>query len=111
MTTPTPECVTAQTTVDSREAAETLASAVIDRGLAACVQVAAIRSFYRWKGEVHDDPEWQLTFKTTAAAAAGPLREHIAQHHPYDEPEYIVQTIIDGSADYLDWIRESVQAE
>ena len=110
MTTPAPACVTAQTTVDSREAAETLASAAIDRGLAACVQVSEIRSFYRWQGEVHDDPEWLLTFKTTAEAA-GPLRDHISQHHPYDEPEYIVQPIIDGSEDYLAWIRESVATQ
>jgi periplasmic divalent cation tolerance protein len=58
---------------------------------------------------VHDDPEWLLTFKTTAEVAAGPLRDHISQHHPYDEPEYIIQPIIDGSTDYLTWIRESVQ--
>jgi periplasmic divalent cation tolerance protein len=109
MTTPAPDCVTAQTTVDSAEAAQALASAVIDQGLAACVQVAQVRSFYRWQGEVHDDPEWLLTFKTTAEVAAGPLRDHISQHHPYDEPEFIIQPIIDGSTDYLTWIRESVQ--
>ena len=100
--------MTAQTTVDSVEAAEALASTVIDRGLAACVQVSEIRSFDRWKGEVHDDPEGSLTFKTSAEAAAGTLRDHISQHHPYDEPEYIVQPIINGSEDYLQWIRESV---
>lgn len=111
MTTPAPACVTAQTTVDSREAAEALASAAIDQAFAACVQVSAVRSYYRWQGQVHDDPEWLLTFKTTAEAAAGPLRDHISQHHPYDEPEYIVQSIIDGSADYLEWIRESVATE
>src|SRR5699024_1499250 len=111
MTTPSPDCVTAQTTVGSVEAAEALASAVIDRGLAACVQVSEIRSFYRWKGEGHDDAEWLLTFKTTAEAAVGPLRDHIAQRHPYDEPEFIVQPIIDGSEDYLQWIRESVNPQ
>lgn len=111
MTTPAPDCVTAQTTVDSAEAAEALASAVIDQELAACVQVAQVRSFYRWQGDVHDDAEWLLTFKTTAEAAAGSLRDHISQHHPYDEPEYIVQPIIDGSEDYLQWIRESVHPQ
>ena len=111
MTTPAPDCVTAQTTLDSAEAAEALASAVIDQELAACVQVAQVRSFYRWQGEVHDDAEWLLTFKTTAEAAAGSLRDHISQHHPYYEPEYIVQPIIDGSEDYLQWIRESVHPQ
>ena len=111
MTTPAPACVTAQTTVDSREAAEALASAAIDQAFAACVQVSAVRSYYRWQGQVHNVPEWLLTVKTTAEAAAGPLRDHIAQRHPYDEPEFIVQPIVDGSEDYLTWIRESVQPQ
>ena len=105
----TTRCVTAQTTVDSAEAAEELASAIIDQCLAACVQVAEVRSYYRWQGQVHNDPEWLLTAKTTAEAAAGALRDHISQHHPYDEPEFIVQPIIDGSEGYLAWVRESVQ--
>ena len=99
-----PDCVTAQTTVDSAEAAEALASALIEQGLAACVQVAQVRSYYRWQGQVHNVPEWLLTVKTTAEAAAGPLRDHI-------EPEFIVQPIVDGSEDYLTWIRESVQPQ
>lgn len=106
-----PDCVTAQTTVASAEAAEALASALIEQGLAACVQVAQVRSYYRWQSQVHNVPEWLLTVKTTAEAAAGPLRDHIAQRHPYDEPEFIVQPIVDGSEDYLTWIRESVQPQ
>lgn len=105
-----PACVTAQTTVGSREEAETLASSAVDQGLAACVQISAVRSFYRWEGKVHSDPEFLLTFKTTAEAAAGPLRAHIDKTHAYDEPEYIVQPITDGSESYLAWIQESVQA-
>ncbi|GAA4513902.1 divalent-cation tolerance protein CutA [Brevibacterium yomogidense] len=104
-----PACVTAQTTVGSRDEAETLASSAVDQGLAACVQVSAVRSFYRWEGKVHSDPEFLLTFKTTAEAAAGPLRAHIDKTHAYDEPEYIVQPITDGSESYLAWIQESVQ--
>src|SRR5699024_355713 len=43
-----PGCVAAETTTDAREVAEHLASSAVDQGLAACVQISAIRSYYRW---------------------------------------------------------------
>lgn len=103
-----PACVAAETTTDSREVAEHLAATAVDQGLAACVQIAPIRSYYRWEGEVQNDPEYLLTFKTTEAAADGPLKEFLDREHPYDEPELIVLPITGGSASYLAWIAESV---
>lgn len=103
-----PACVVAETTTDSREVAEHLASTAVDQGLAACVQFTAIRSYYRWEGEVQNDPEFLLTFKTTAAAAEGPLKEFLDREHPYDEPELIILPITGGSDSYLAWIAESV---
>lgn len=103
-----PALVTAETTTDSREVAEHLASAAVDRGIAACVQISAICSYYRWEGEVQNDPEFLLTFKTTAAAADGPLKDFLDREHPYDEPELIILPIIGGSDSYLAWIAESV---
>lgn len=105
-TVPRPEFVTVQTTVEDRPQAERLAAALLDAGLGACVQVSAVRSFYRWKGEVHDDPEQLLTVKTTAAAVPA-LKELLAREHPYEEPELIVQPILDGAPGYLDWVREN----
>lgn len=106
-----PACVVAQTTVGSQEEADRVAAAAVERGLAACVQTTEVRSVYHWAGEVHTDPEFLLSFKTTAEAAAGPLRDYIDQTHPYDEPEYIVLPITDGSESYLSWIQESVQPQ
>ncbi|SMY12643.1 divalent-cation tolerance protein CutA [Brevibacterium jeotgali] len=106
-----PACVAAETTTDSREVAEHLASTAVDQCLAACVQISAIRSYYRWEGEVQNDPEFLLTFKTTAAAADGPLKEFLDREHPYDEPELIIVPIIGGSDSYLAWIADSVTVD
>ncbi|GAA3055139.1 MULTISPECIES: divalent-cation tolerance protein CutA [Actinomycetes] len=103
------EFVTVQTTVEDEPQAERLAAALLDAGLGACVQVSAVRSFYRWKGEVHDDPEQLLTVKTTAAAVPG-IKELLTRDHPYEEPELIVQPILDGSPGYLGWVRENTIA-
>lgn len=98
--------VTAQTTVETVEQAEQLAGRVLQARLAACVQLGAVRSFFRWEGQVQDEPEQLLTMKTSAAAVPR-LRELIAAEHPYDEPEFIVQPVVDGSTSYLAWVHES----
>ncbi|WP_150461060.1 divalent-cation tolerance protein CutA [Nesterenkonia ebinurensis] len=98
--------VTVQTTTDSAAEAQHLASAAVAQRLAACVQISEVRSFYQWQAETHDDAEHLLTLKTTAAQVPG-IKELLAQQHSYDEPELIVQPIIDGSAGYLNWIAES----
>lgn len=102
----TPDFVTVQTTTDTAAEAEQLASAAVERRLAACVQVSEIRSYYRWQGETHNDPEFLLTLKTTAVAVPG-LKKMLQADHSYDEPELIVTPIIDGSQPYLQWIAES----
>lgn len=105
-----PAHVTVQTTVDSAEAAEKLASAAVDTRLAACVQVSEIRSFYRWKGEVHQDPELLLNLKASASAVPA-LQSLLEERHPYEEPEIIVLPIIGGSRTYLDWVEENSRGD
>lgn len=102
------EFVAVQTTTDSRALAESIASSAVDARLAACVQISEITSVYRWGGAVEHDAEQLLTLKTTAEAVPA-LRELVHHEHPYDEPEFIVLAILDGSTSYLDWIRRSVE--
>lgn len=108
MSTFEPEFVAAQTTVDRHALAEQLASTAVDAQLAACVQITEVTSLYRWGGSVEKDSEQLLTFKTTAEALPA-LRRLIEREHPYDEPEFIVLPIMDGSPSYLSWIRDSVR--
>lgn len=57
------------TTVDSEDAAQRLAQEAVQRNLAACVQAQAIRSTYRWQGQVRDEAEFRLMAKTTPQRA------------------------------------------
>src|ERR1700758_786228 len=95
------------TTAGSREEAGKIAHALVDRGLAACVNIVPIESVYRWKGKVEEASECLLLIKTTANAF-NPLRDAIAELHSYDLPECIAVAIEDGSEKYLQWIEESV---
>ncbi len=93
------------TTTDSEHAAATLARGIVDARLGACVQVSTIRSFYRWEGDVQDDPEWRLEIKTTAAVLDR-LVAHIRDNHGYDVPEVIATPVVGGNPAYLSWLDE-----
>src|SRR5205085_5718178 len=76
------------TTVGSREQAEALARIVMERRLAACVQLEeGMRSFYRWQGKECHDTEVRLTLKTLPECFE-PLRRLIAEKHPYELPQF-----------------------
>jgi len=95
-------------TIGSAEDAERVARAVVERGLAACVNVVpGVTSFYRWRGEIAQDAEWLMVMKTTAARFEA-LREALVKLHPYDVPEVVELPIERGHPPYLAWIDESV---
>lgn len=91
------------TTVGSAEDARRLADAAVDQRLAACVQITAIDSVYRWQGAVQHEPEWRLLFKTTAVAEAA-LRALILERHPYELPALYALDVDDPSAPYREWV-------
>jgi periplasmic divalent cation tolerance protein len=97
------------TTAGSQEEARAIAHALLERRLAACVNiVSSLESIFRWEGKVDSAQESLLIIKTTEAAFPK-VRKAIAELHSYDLPECIVLAIEDGSAEYLRWIDESVQ--
>jgi periplasmic divalent cation tolerance protein len=96
------------TAAGSEDEAAAIADALLDRRLAACVQVVGpIRSRYRWKGRVESAEEWLLLAKTTAAAVDEAMAE-IGRRHSYETPEVTVTPIVAGSAGYLGWIDAEV---
>jgi periplasmic divalent cation tolerance protein len=104
------ECVQVLTTAGSEEEAGRIASLLVERRLAACVQVVGpITSRYRWQGAVEEEREWQCLAKTTQAAYAA-VEAVIREVHSYDEPEIIATSILAGSAGYLAWIDANVDA-
>lgn len=95
-------------TIDSELRARDLASSLVERRVAACVQVVGpIHSAYRWEGAVQETAEWLLLMKTTDAAFPG-LREAIRAAHPYEVPEIVAVPIEAGLDEYLGWIAASV---
>ncbi len=96
------------TTVGAREEASKIARALVERQLAACVNVVGpIESVYRWKGKIETSGEWLLVVKTTKEAL-DEVEEAIQELHSYELPEFLVLPIEGGSEEYLEWIADSV---
>jgi periplasmic divalent cation tolerance protein len=97
-------------TAGSEEEARKIANLLVERKLAACVNlVPQIESIYRWQGKVESSREWLLLIKTTEKKFPE-LQKAIRELHSYEVPELIAIGIEDGSADYLAWITESVES-
>ncbi|MGY1738615.1 divalent-cation tolerance protein CutA [Geodermatophilus sp. SYSU D00684] len=77
---------------------------LVEERLAACGhQLAAIRSVYRWAGEVHDDPEARVALHTRASLVPA-IVARTAELHPYDVPCVIALPLLGGGPDYLRWV-------
>ena len=98
-------------TCGSAKEARTIARALVDEKLAACVNIVTtpVQSVYRWKGKVEPAKEIVLFIKTTRRRFAA-LQRAIRRLHSYDTPEIIALPVADGSRDYLAWIADSVRA-
>lgn len=98
------------TTVGLREVAEKLAQQLVERRLAACVNlVGPVRSVYRWKQKVQNEQEYLLLIKTTTEHAAQ-LQSAFKELHPYELPECLQLPIAGGSDDYLAWLAAEVSS-
>ncbi len=80
-----------------------IARALVEDRLAACVQLAAIRSVYRWQGRIEDEPEELMLIKTRRHLANAVIAR-IRELHSYEVPEAVVIPVEAGSADYLAWL-------
>jgi periplasmic divalent cation tolerance protein len=92
------------------EEARKIARAVVEQGLAACVNIVthAVESFYTWEGKLENGSEYLLLIKTSAAQLEV-LEREVTQLHSYDTPEFIALPIVAGSEKYLKWLKESVR--
>ena len=98
-------------TAGSREEADRLASALVERRLAACVNVVGpVASTYRWQGKVERADEFLLLIKTTAAQFVA-VAAAIKELHSYELPECVELAVTAGSDAYLQWITESVKPD
>lgn len=92
------------TNVPDRAAAERMADMLVEKRLAACVNILApCRSVYRWKGDVQHDEEHPLLMKTTVERYPA-LEQALRAAHPYELPEIIAVPVERGLPAYLDWV-------
>lgn len=102
--------VTVMTTTASEAEAEAIADALLAEALAACVQIAKVRSRYVWKGEVQREAEQLLLIKTRAELFEI-VRAKIRSLHSYETPEIVAIPIVAGDGDYLSWMAGAVRGE
>ncbi len=96
-------------TAPTREEANTLASEMVGRRLAACVNILGpVASVYRWQGEVENSEEFLLLIKSTEECGAA-IQQVLTELHSYKVPELICLPIEGGLESYLSWIAASVK--
>ena len=98
-------------TCASADEADKLARLLVERRLAACVNVVpGIRSFYRWEGAIETGSEWLLLIKSSRHLFEE-VSEVLRGAHSYEVPEVIALDIVAGSSKYLDWLRNNIGPE
>ena len=101
------ETIAIMMTAPSVEVAEKIAEILVESKLAACVSISSpIRSIYSWEGKINRDNEVLMIAKTRADLFGEEFIQAVKSNHPYQVPEIISLPILDGSADYLEWISD-----
>jgi periplasmic divalent cation tolerance protein len=98
------------TTVGTTEEARRIASALVERRLAACVQISTIESFYAWDGAVQNEPEWRLLCKTTSKRHDEVVAA-IKALHSYELPAIHSLALQQVDAAYGEWIEANSTGE
>lgn len=99
------------TTCGSAEEAESLASHLVERRLAACVAVTAgVVSHYIWQGKQERSEEWALAIKSRRDLFPA-VQKELEKLHKYEVPEILAVPVVEGSAPYLAWMDGELRVE
>ncbi|MCL2789891.1 MAG: divalent-cation tolerance protein CutA [Desulfobulbus sp.] len=96
------------TTLPDRASAERLTALVLEKRLAACVQISTCTSWYHWQGAIEREEE-QFCLLKSRRDLFPELRALILAHHPYQVPEILAAPVEDGGASYLDWLHRELR--
>ena len=91
------------TTVATRADADALARAMVEQRRAACAQISAIDSVYRWQGAVQSEGEFRVLFKTTAERYPA-LEAALRSSHPYKLPAIVALPVVQALPAFADWV-------
>lgn len=96
-------------TINDKEKAKEIAETLLDKKLAACVQInGPVTSLYKWQGSLVEDQEWLLAVKSSSAHYPE-LEERVRQIHVYEVPEILAVSIEDGNKDYFNWMQKELK--
>jgi periplasmic divalent cation tolerance protein len=99
------------TATGTKDSAERIAKNLVEKRLAACVQVfGPIMSIYHWKGQIESAGEWLCLMKSRKNLFDDIIRT-IREIHPYETPEIMSVPVLDGSEDYLAWLESELKEE
>ncbi len=97
-------------TCATEEEAEKLARVLVEARVAACVtMVPGVRSVYRWQGAIESAAECLLIIKSSRQLFES-LRMALEEAHVYDVPELLAVPVVEGSANYLNWLEGQLGA-
>jgi periplasmic divalent cation tolerance protein len=93
-------------TAKDAEQARTIARKLVEERLAACANIIEkVTSFYWWRGKIEEDEEAFIILKTLKEKVPA-IVERVKELHTYEVPEVVALGIVDGSGDYLRWLKE-----
>jgi periplasmic divalent cation tolerance protein len=99
------------TSTQSKEGAEKIARDLVEKRLAACVQIVGpMTSTYRWQGKIETTEEWLCLIKSKTDLYEE-VERTINELHTYETPEILALPVVTGSRTYLDWLRAELQRE
>ncbi len=93
-------------TYPDERTARAISRSLIERRLAACSNIFAVASIYRWKGEIEEASEFASLLKIRSEDFPA-VEEAIRKLHPYEVPCIVRYDVAEGSGDYIGWIMES----
>lgn len=99
--------VLVQVSVDNAEHARSMARVIVQEKLAACAQILPIQSCYEWQGNIAEEDEYLILFKTRADVYEA-LEARIRALHTYEVPEILALPIVAGTEAYLKWMDEVI---
>ena len=99
------------TTAESKEVAERIGKSLLEKRLAACVQIVGpVTSFYRWQDRIETAEAWLCLIKSKSDLY-GEVERTIKQLHSDETPEILALPVVTGSRTYLDWLRAELQRD